>query len=200
MKASTPLELVALAKQKPNAFSFASPGTGAPHHLAMELFKSETGTELVHVPYKGMGPAMPDFVAGRVQVVMTGYPAIAPYAATGKIRILGAAWPERSKLQPNIPTLKEQGIANVETQGYFPMLAPAGTPAAVVTRLNTELNKVLATPQIREDLARRAVTAAGGTPEQLSQKLRTEIDKWTAVVKRAGVKADRKSTRLNSSH
>jgi tripartite-type tricarboxylate transporter receptor subunit TctC len=154
------------------------------------LFKQQTGVEIVHVPFKGMGPAMPDVVAGRVQVMMTGYPAIASYVDGGKIRILASAGAERSKLQPSISTLREQGIPNVESGSYFSLFAPRGTPGAVVTRLNTEANKVLATAQVRDDLAKRGVIAAGGTPEQLQQKLKAQVDKWTVVVKKAGVKGE----------
>ena len=183
-------DLVRLAKQKPGSLSYASPGIGAPHNLAMELFKQQTDTNIVHVPYKGMGPAMPDMVAGRVQVIMTGYPAIASFMQSGKLKILASAGAVRARLQPGYATLGEQGIPNVEQQGYFMFLAPRGTPQAVVTRLNSAANQVLSLPQVREDLAKRGLVAGGGTSEQFRQKLRSEVEKWTGVVKAAGIKAE----------
>jgi tripartite-type tricarboxylate transporter receptor subunit TctC len=190
LQARTAQDLVQLAKQKPGALSYATPGNGAPHHLGMELFKQQTGTDIVHVPYKGMGPALPDLIAGRVQVTLTGFPAVASHMASGKLRILGVASQRRSVEQPDVPTLAEAGIPNVEIQGYNYLVVPLGTPSAIVERLNREINEVLRTAVVREELAKRGTTAAGGTPEQLTQKLRSELEKWTAVVKKAGIKAE----------
>jgi tripartite-type tricarboxylate transporter receptor subunit TctC len=190
LAATTPQELVRLAKQKPGTLSYASPGSGAAHHLAMELFKQQTGADFLHVPYKGMGPAMPDVVAGRVQLVMSGFPAIAGHMKTGKLRILASAGPARSPLQPDLPTLKEAGIPNVEMEGYFYLVAPLSMPQAIVSRLNAEVNQVLAQPHVKAELLNRAVTAAGGTPQQLQEKLRSEVEKWTRVVRTAGIKPE----------
>jgi len=183
-------DLVRLAQQKPGTLSYATPGIGAPHHLGMELFKQQTGTDIVHVPYKGMGPAMPDFIAGRVQVTMTGFPAVSSHMKSGKLRILGVASPKRSVEQPDVPTLAEAGVPHVEIQGYNYVMAPLGTPPAIVARLNRDINELLKTPEVQEELAKRGTTAVGGTPEQLMQKLRSEAEKWTAVVKRAGIKPE----------
>lgn len=186
----TVTDLVRLAKQKPGALSYATPGIGAPHHLGMELFKQQSGADIVHVPYKGMGPAMPDLIAGRVQVTMTGFPAVSSHMKSGKLRILGVASPRRSPEQPDVPTLAEAGVPNVEIQGYNYAVAPLGTPPAIVARLNREINELLKMPEVQEELTRRGTAAAGGTPEQLMQKLRAEAEKWTAVVKRAGIKPE----------
>ncbi|MSQ53690.1 MAG: tripartite tricarboxylate transporter substrate binding protein [Betaproteobacteria bacterium] len=183
-------DLVRLAKDRAGKLSYASPGVGAPHHLGMELFKQQTGVDILHVPYKGMGPAMPDFVAGRVQVTMTGFPAVASYAGSGKIRVLAVAASRRSSEQPEVPTLREAGIPNVEIQGYNYLVAPLGAPAAVVARLNTEINEVLRMPQVRSDLAKRGTVATGGSPADLRSKLQTELEKWTKVVKVAGIKPE----------
>lgn len=183
-------DLVRLAQQKPGVLSYATPGIGSPHHLGMELFKQQTGTDIVHVPYKGMGPAMPDIIAGRVQVTMTGFPAVSSHMKSGKLRILGVASPKRSVEQPDVPTLAEAGVPNVEIQGYNYVMAPLGTPPAIVARLNRDINELLKTPEVQEELAKRGTAAAGGTPEQLMQKLRSEAEKWTAVVKRAGIKPE----------
>ena len=183
-------DLVRLAKENPGRLSYASPGVGAPHHLGMELFKLQTGADIVHVPYKGMGPAIPDLLEGRVQVTMTGFPAVASHMKTGKLRLLGTPSARRSTEQPDVPTLREAGIPNVEIQGYNYMVAPLGTPAAVIARLNSEVNEVLKMPQVQAELSKRGTTAAGGTPEQLAQKLRSEAEKWTRVVKAAGIKPE----------
>ena len=190
LQAKTALDLVRMAKQKPGALSYATPGNGAPHHLGMELFKQQTGADIVHVPYKGMGPALPDLIGGRVQVTLTGLPAVASHLNSGKLRILGVASSRRTAELPDVPTLAEAGIPNVEIQGYNYLVAPLGTPAAIVERLNREINEVIRIPAVQEELAKRGTTAAGGTPEQLTQKLRAEAEKWTAVVKRAGIKPD----------
>ena len=190
LPANTPLDLVRIARERPGKLSFATPGVGAPHHLGMELFKQQTGVDIVHVPYKGMGPAMPDFLAGRVQVVMTGFPSVASHMKSGKLRILGSATAIRSPEHPDVPTLREGGVPNVEIQGYIYLVAPLGTPGAIVARLNSDANEILRMPQVQAELAKRGTQAAGGTPEQLAQKLRSEAEKWTRVVKTAGIKPE----------
>ncbi|MCC6474035.1 MAG: tripartite tricarboxylate transporter substrate binding protein [Burkholderiales bacterium] len=190
LAAKTAGDLARIARAKPGSLSYASPGIGAPHHLAMELFKQQTGTDIVHVPYKGMGPAIPDLLAGRVQVTITGFPAVSSHMSSGKLRILGVASPVRSEQQPAIPTLAQSGVPNVEIQGYNYLVAPLATPAAIVARLNAEFNAVLKMPQVRADLVKRGTSAAGGSAEDLRRKLRAETDKWTQVVKIAGIKPE----------
>ena len=190
MAAGNALELVRFLKERPGKISYATPGVGAPHHLGMELFRQQTGVDVLHVPYKGMGPAMPDFIAGRVQLTMTGLPAVASYMTSGKIRILGVAAPQRSAEQPEVPTLREAGVPNVEIQGYNYLVAPQGTPAAEITRMNAEINEILKTPQVRADLAKRGAVATGGSPADLRRKLQSEVEKWTQVVKIAGIKPE----------
>jgi tripartite-type tricarboxylate transporter receptor subunit TctC len=189
LAANNAQDLVRIAKAKPGTLSYGSGGVGGPQHLGMELFKLETGTNIVHVPYKGMAPAMTDFLPGRVQVVMTGYPALSQYVSSGKLKILAAGGPKRSSLQPDLPTLREGGIP-VEVEGYFYLMAPKGTPAPILTRLNREMNEVLSQPDVRAGMAKRAITPGGGTAEQLLSKLRVEVDKWTKVIKAAGIKAE----------
>jgi tripartite-type tricarboxylate transporter receptor subunit TctC len=156
----------------------------------MELFKQQTRTFIVHIPYKGMGQAMPDMVSGRIQATMTGYPAIASHMKTGKVRILGVASPRRSAAQPDVPTLAEAGIPGVELQGFLYLVAPNGTPAPIVSRLNSEVNEILKMSELQAELAKQSMTPAGGTPEQLAEKLRSEAKKWTAVAKAADLKAE----------
>lgn len=183
-------DLVRLAKEQAGKLSYATPGVGAPHHLGMELFKQQTGADILHVPYKGMGPAMPDFIAGRVQVAMTGFPAVASYVSGGKIRVIAVASPRRSAEQPDVPTLREVGIPNVEIQGYNYVVMPLGTPAPIVVRINADINEILRMPQVRADLAKRGTLATGGTPAELRRRLQSELDKWTKVVKIAGIKPE----------
>ena len=183
-------DLVRLIKERAGKMSYASPGIGAPHHLGMELFKQQTGVDILHVPYKGMGPAMPDFVAGRVQLTMTGFPAVASYAGSGKIRILAVASGQRSADQPEVPTLREVGIPNVEIQGYNYAVAPLGTPAPILARINAEINEILKVPQVRADLAKRGTTATGGSSAELRRRLQGELEKWTRVVKLANIKPE----------
>jgi tripartite-type tricarboxylate transporter receptor subunit TctC len=190
LEAKNAVDLVSLAKKRPGSLSYATPGVGAPHHFGMELFKQQTQAPIVHVPYKGMGPAMPDLVAGRVQVTMTGLPAVASHMATGKIRIIGVASPSRAPALPDVPTLAEAGISGVELQGFLYIVAPNGTPTAIISRLNSEINQILKMPELQAELAKQSMTAAGGTPEQLAEKLRSEAKKWTAVAKAADIRSD----------
>jgi tripartite-type tricarboxylate transporter receptor subunit TctC len=183
-------ELVTLARKRPGGLSYATPGVGAPHHFGMELFKQQTKTFIVHIPYKGMAQGVVDMLAGRVQVTMTGLPAVAAHMKSDKLRILGVASPRRSPAQPDVPTLAEAGVPGVELQGFLYLVAPNGTPAAIVSRLNAEINELLRMPELQAELAKQSMTAAGGTPEQLAQKLSSEAKKWTGVAKSAGIKAE----------
>ncbi|MFM9970990.1 MAG: Bug family tripartite tricarboxylate transporter substrate binding protein [Burkholderiales bacterium] len=183
-------DLVRLTRTSPGKFSYASPGVGSPHHLAMELFKQQTGADLLHVPYNGIARAVPDLLSGRVQALITGMPAIASQLAGGKIKVLAVAASRRSPERPDTPSLAEAGIPNVELQGYNYALAPQGTPAAIVSRINAEINEVLKNPQVRTELTGRGTQGAGGTPGDLRKKLEGEVDKWTRVVKLAGIKPE----------
>lgn len=190
LAAKGPQDFVRIARQQAGKMSYASPGVGAPHHLGMELFKQQTGVDILHVPYKGMGVAIPDLLAGRVQVTMTGFPAVASYVSGGKLRVLAVAAPQRSPEQPEVPTLREAGIPNVEIQGYNFLVAPLGTPAALGVRINADVNEILKMPQVRADLAKRGTLANGGSQAELRKKLQGEVEKWTRVVKLAGIKPE----------
>jgi tripartite-type tricarboxylate transporter receptor subunit TctC len=190
LAAKTPADLIRMAKENPGQLSYASPGVGSPQNLGMELFKQKTNTDFIHVPYKGMAPAVPDVLAGRVQVMITGYPTFSSHLESGKIRVLGAANSQRSAMLPQVPTLAEQGAADVGVQGYFSLLAPKGMPPAVLNRINAAVNKVLASASVRDALTKRAIMPVGGTPAQLRDKLRMEVDKWSKVVQEAGIKPE----------
>ena len=183
-------DFVALAKAKPGSFSFASSGAGGAPHLTGELFRSVTGIDLVHVPYKGSGPAVTDLVAGRVQVMFDGAPALLAHVRSGKLRVLAAASPQRNPLAPDAPTFAELGYPGIEVALWYGLMAPAGTPRAIVDRLNAELARILNLPDIRERFAAQGAAATPTTPEQFAQFMRREIARWEPVVKRAGVKAE----------
>lgn len=183
-------EFIALAKSKPGAFSFCSSGSGGAPHLTGELFKSETGADLVHVPYKGSGPAVTDLIAGRVQVMFDGAPSLLAHVKSGKLRVLAAAGRKRNPLAPDAPTFAEIGYPQIDVSLWYGVMVPAGTPKPVIDRLNREIGKVLALPEIRERFAAQGAEATPTTPEQFAQFMRRELAKWAPVVKKAGVKAD----------
>ena len=181
---------IRFARAKQGQLSYASAARGSAHHLGMELLKLRAGFDALHVPYKGISPALPDLLAGRVHMTLTGYPAVANHMKAGRLRILGVASPTRSPLRPEVPTFAEAGLADVEVRGGFNMYAPAGTPRDVVSRLNAEVNRVLATPDVRAALAKSAVVPVGGAPEDMTRTLRRVIERWGAVVKAANIQPD----------
>ena len=183
-------ELVTMAKARPGKMFYASPGNGTIHHLAMELFKFETGTDLVHVPYKGFSGAINDVVGGRVEAMILPMAAAAPYVQSGQVRVLALLSREQAALFPNAPTLGEEGYPGIQADNWYAMLAPAGTPAEVVTRLNSETNSVLRDPAMREALVKQGLTAAGGTAERLAALMKSELERWRRVVKTAKIRAD----------
>jgi tripartite-type tricarboxylate transporter receptor subunit TctC len=183
-------ELIALAKAKPDAMSFASPGTGSAPHLVGELFKIVTGIPSVHIPYKGSGTAAPDLAAGNVQFMFDAIAGHQPFIQSGRTRALAVTSPARLAAFPDIPTMKELGFARVDGTVWYGLLAPAGTPKNVIAKLNAESNRVLAMPDVKEKLTRAGIDAAGGTPEAFAKFIRAESDKWAPVVKAAGVKAN----------
>jgi tripartite-type tricarboxylate transporter receptor subunit TctC len=188
--ATSVAEVVALAKTKPGSLAFASSGNGGAPHLAGELFKRVTACDLLHVPYRGSGPAVIDLVAGRVAIMFDAAPSLLPFVSADKLRPLAAASVERNRLLPNVPTFAELGIQGMEISLWYGLVAPVGTPLAIVRRLNGELDKVLAMPEIREALAKQGADAAGGSPEQFAAFMRAEYVRWGLIVKEAGIKAE----------
>ena len=180
-------ELIEHVKARPGKLSYFTPGIGSPHHLAMELFKLRTGLDVVHVPYKGMGPGVVDFLAGRVHMTITGYPAIANYVNSGKVKILATADSARAGFRPDIPTLAESGVTGSDMDTWLGFLAPSGTRPAVIRRYNAEFNRVLRIAAVRERLGAAGFDMVGGTPERMTQQLVRDMDKFTRVVKAAGI-------------
>ena len=181
-------ELIALAKAKPDAISFASPGTGSAPHLVGELFKIVTGIPSVHVPYKGSGTAAPDLAAGNVQFMFDAIAGHQPFIQSGRVRALAVTSAARLAAFPDIPTMKELGYERVDGTVWYGLLAPARTPKHVIERLNAESRRVLAMQDVKEKLIRAGIDAAGGTPEEFGSFIRAEFEKWGPVVKAAGVK------------
>ena len=183
-------EVIALAKAQPGALAFASSGNGGAPHLAGELFRRVSGTELLHVPYRGSGPAVVDVVAGRIAIMFDAAPALLPFITADKLRVLAAASSERNRLLPDIATFAELGYRGMDISLWYGLIAPAGTPQPIVQRLNAELGKVLDMADVRESLAKQGADAAGGSAEQFAAFMREESARWGEVVKQAGIKAE----------
>ena len=188
LPAKTVNDVVALAKKE--NLNFASSGNGGAPHMAAELFKSVTGAPVTHVPYKGSGPAVADLVGGRVQIMFDAAPSLIAHIRAGKLRVLAAASAERNRLLPEVPTFAELGHARVAVSLWYGLLAPAATPAAIVTRLNAEVAKILQSAEVREKLAAQGAEPMPGTPQAFASFMREEMAKWAPVVKQAGVKLD----------
>jgi tripartite-type tricarboxylate transporter receptor subunit TctC len=183
-------ELVALAKEQPGKLFYGSPGNGTPHHLAAELFKLETGTDMVHVPYKGFAGAINDLLGGRLNVMIMPVSAVAQYVQSRQITVLAVIHSERSPVFPSVPTLEQEGYPKVQASNWYAMLAPTGTPPEIVGRLNAEMNLLLSDGSVRETLAKQGFTPVGGPPERLSSQLKAELERWRRVAAEAKIKAD----------
>ena len=183
-------ELIAYAKQNPGKLLNASSGNGTTGHLGGELFKIMTGTQIVHVPYKGTALAIPDLMSGQVHVIFDNLTSISPHAKTGKVRGLGVSSPKRSPLFPDLPTISEAGVPGYETNSWGGIVVPVRTPRAIVVKLNTEINKALESPVLKERYAAIEAEPVGGTPEQFAAFVKKERVKWAEVVRKSGAKVD----------
>ncbi|MDQ6618531.1 MAG: tripartite tricarboxylate transporter substrate binding protein [Pseudomonadota bacterium] len=188
--ASNVRELVALMKSKPGTFSFASSGNGTSQHLSGELFKSMTGVEMQHIPYKGSPPALQDVVGGQVSMTFDNITTAWPLAKGGQLRALAVTTARRSPIAPDVPTLAESGLTGYEIGSWQGVFAPAGTPAEIVRRLNTEIVKIINTPDVRERLLALGAEPVGDTAEEFSALVRSEVSKWGEVVRKSGAKVD----------
>ena len=183
-------ELIALAKAKPGTLNYGSGGTGTANHIAGELFKFMTATDIVHVPYKGGGPALADIVGGQIQLLFNTMTSTVGFMNTGKLRALAVTGKERSPAVPNLPTVIEAGIPGYDVGAWFGIVVPRGTPRARVNVLNSEIVRITRLPEAREQFAAQGAEAIGSTPEAFGKHLRVEIDKWAKVAKAAKVRAD----------
>ena len=190
LPAKTLKDFIALAKSSPGRINYGSAGSGTPPHLAAELFKTVAGVDLVHVPYKGGGPAVSDLAGGQVQVIFEGLPTLLPHIKSGKVRALAITGAKRDPALPEVPTFAEAGLPGYDANFWNGLVAPAGTPAEVIARLNSVLVQALATPEVHAALVRLGLEAAGTTPQQFGDFIAAEIDKWARVVKASGAKID----------
>ncbi len=179
-------ELVALAKAKPGQLNYASPGAGTLSQLAFEVFKMAAGVDIVHVPYKGAGLSMTAVVSGETHASTASAVSVLPFVKSGRIRPLATSGKQRLPAMPDLPTMAEQGLPAATISGWFAFLAPAGTPRAIIDKLNAELSRILQTPAMREQLARDGSEPAAGTPEELGRHLASEIARLGKVIKASG--------------
>jgi tripartite-type tricarboxylate transporter receptor subunit TctC len=183
-------EFIALAKSKPGDLNYASSGTGTPYHMAGELFKAMSGTNIVHVPHKASGEARNAVLGGHVQMMFDAITTMAPNAKAGQVRALGTTGTKRSELTPDVPTIAEAGVPGYEATIWLGIMAPAGTPKDIVEKLNTEINKVIALPEVKDAWAKQGAVPMPMTPAQFDKYLREDIAKWAEVVKVSGAKVN----------
>jgi tripartite-type tricarboxylate transporter receptor subunit TctC len=183
-------ELIAYAKANPGKLNFASSGSGTSIHLSAELFKVMAGVQMTHIPYKGSAPALQDLLGGQVQLMFDNLPPSLPQIKAGKLRALAVTTATRAPALPDVPTVAEAGLPGFESSSWFGLLAPAGTPPAIVVKLNAEVAKWLATPDAKERLAKQGANAVGGSPEDFEKHIAAETVKWAKVVKDSGARVD----------
>jgi len=186
-------ELIALAKARPGQLSYGSGGNGSAAHTTMEYLKMQTGSSLLHIPYRGTAPSVTDLLGGQVQVLFTGVPALLPHVKTGKLRALAVSSPRRLALLPDVPTVAESGVPGTkgfEADQWYGLVAPAGTPANVVAILNQQANKALESEEVRARLAAEGAEATPAAPQVFAQLIASEIPRWARVIKGAGIKLD----------
>jgi tripartite-type tricarboxylate transporter receptor subunit TctC len=182
-------ELIAYGKERPRALSYGSAGSGSLPHLAMELFKQRTGTDFVHVPYKGGGPMVTDIIGGQTQLTIADQANLMPHVASGRLRALAVASPKRSSVYPDLPTIAET-LPGFEAVAWQAVVGPAGMPADVVKRINEAFNKAMAEPAARKRMIEGGLDPGGGTAEALGAFIRSEKSKWTEVARSVGAKAE----------
>ena len=180
-------DLIALARARPNALAYGTSGTGGSGHLAGALFRSMTQTRLLHVPYKGGGPAMVDLVAGQVQIGFASQPSAAVFIREGRLRALAVTTAHRSKLFPELPTVAEAGVPGYESHAWYGFVAPAKTPPAVVSRLNLELVRILNAPDVTQSIAAQGLEVWTMKPDAFGAYLKSEVDKWSRVIREVGI-------------
>lgn len=183
-------DLIERAKASPGKINYATAGTGTSNHLTMEYFKSRTGTDMVQIPYKGSAPMVTDLLGGQVDVMFDNMPHVLPHVKAGKMRALAVTSEKRSALAPEIPTVAEQGYPDFSVAVWYGLAAPAGTPPAIVEKINAELNKALASDDVKQVFAQQGVEAVGGSVEDFGRFFQAQMDKWSKVIRDNGIKAD----------
>lgn len=188
--ASNVADVIKLAKSQPGRLSYASGGNGTAMHLSGELLKSMAGVSILHIPYRGSGPALMAVMAGETQLAVADITTVAPQIKSGRIKVLGVLGKSRSSMAPDIPSLNESGLPGYDASGWFGILAPASTPPAIVQRLNTELTAVLRSPEIRERFASAWLEPLPSTSEEMAALMKSETTKWARVIKESGASVD----------
>ena len=183
-------ELIAYAKANPGKLSGGSSSIGGSPHLALELMKSTYGLDIVHVPYKGSAPALQDLVGGQISMMFDNLPAALPLINGGQIKALGVTTLKRSASAPDIPTLDESGMKGFDSQGWFALLAPAGTPEPILEKINAEANKILKTPEFRERMTKVGADIVGGSIDEFKTRIKSETERWGKVIEAANIKAE----------
>jgi tripartite-type tricarboxylate transporter receptor subunit TctC len=183
-------ELLARAQASPGTLSYASPGAGSQAHLAGALLELETGVKLVHVPYRGIAPAVNDLVGGQVTMMFAPFQTVLPHIRSGKLRPIGVASLKRSPLMPELPTIAEQGVPKFEAVSWYALMAPTGTPAEAIDRIQGIVARLLARPEVRQQLAALGMDAGGGPPSQLAATIASETARWSDVVKKQNIKPE----------
>ena len=183
-------ELVALARKRPGQLNFASSGTGGTMHLAGELLKSMARIDIVHVPYKGGGPALTDVMGGQVELTFVGAPASMPHIQSGRLKVLAVTTPKRAAALPDVPTVAEMGFPGYEVGAWYGVLAPAGTAGPIVERLSSELAKTVHAAKVRDKLLQLGIEPVGSSPAQFTAHIQSEIARWTPIIQNAGIKPD----------
>lgn len=190
VQARTVSELVALVKSQPGRFNYASPGNGTPHHLAMELLKLHFGLHLVHVPYKGTAGAVTDLLGGQIQLMFLPVHVALPLVQSGKLAMLASGGAQRSPVTPDVPSLADSGVKDIDVDIWYALLGPAGLPADVVALLNGELAAILRDPEVRAGLLKQGLNPVTGTPAELGKLIETDLERWGRVVREARITAD----------
>ncbi len=188
--ATSTQEFVDYVRARPGQIDYASPGIGSPHHLTMELFRLAVRAKLMHIPHKDMGGAIASLAGGHVSAMFSPLNSALPPAQDRRIRLLAVASKERAQAAPEVPTLAEQGLPGIESNVWFGMVAPAGTPREIVAKYNAAINEILRTPQTVERLAKQGLVAVGGSPDEFARFIAADIVKWRTVVKEAGIAAE----------
>ena len=190
LPASGVKELIALARTRPDAVSYGTPGNGSAAHLSMEMLASMSGTRLLHVPYRGAPPALADLIAGQISVYMGTVPAALPLVRAGRLKVLATSGAVRSRVIPEVPTVSESGLKGYEVTTWYGVLVPAGTPATLISRINADLVRVIRLPEVGERFAAEAGETVGSTPEAFGTFIVAELAKWARVARASGAKVD----------
>lgn len=190
VQASTLKEFIALAKQKPGGLNYASAGVGSPLHLAAELFKKRTGVNMVHIPYKGGGPAAAAVLAGEAQVIFGSVASSLPHVKAGKLKALATTGLRRSKVVPDLPTMAESGFPGFDVSSWYALLVPAKTPMPIVGQIRDAALKAVQLPDVQQAMSRQGLEVETSTPQELAQRIKSETAVWAGVIKDAGIKAE----------